>query len=149
MKYLLKDYRGYIIERTAFIDVRKDVIIEFEFEGGRPVLNEQVIFVLITDANGVERKHELGVDNKVNLGKDELFEGLFAVTVVLVTGSQATRFWRCEPFCLSKLTSAITPLLDVSEMIEATEEIKELRQIVADLTDRVEQLENNYDPRNI
>lgn len=149
MKYLLKEKRGYIIERPEYVDVNEDIRIEFEFEDGKPDTTDRGLYAVILRSDGKEFTYRIGDELKVTLNNKEIKKGLFSLTVVLVTGNEINKSWRCEPFSIESLTDIVGNVYEVNESMEVLNEIKTLNDEIGRLKDRVEMLENEYDPRNV
>lgn len=149
MKYLLKEKRGYITERPEYVDVNENISVEFEFENGIPNTTGSGLYAVFLRSDGKEFTYKIDDEFKVSLNNKEINKGLFSLTVVLVTGNEINKSWRCEPFSIESLTDIIGSAYEVNENMEVLNEIKTLNEEIKLLKDRVELLENEYDPRNI
>ncbi len=149
MKYLLKEKRGYITERPEYVDVNENIVVEFEFEDGKPRVIDSGLYAVLLRSDGKEFTYKIDDKLKVSLNNKEINNGLFSLTVVLVIGNEINKSWRCEPFSIESLTDIIGNVREVNESMEVLNEIKTLNEEIKLLKDRVELLENEYDPRNI
>ena len=149
MKYLLKEKRGYIKERPEYVDVDDEIVIEFTFEDGLPDLTDRGLYAVVLRSDGKEFTYRIDDELKVTLDKSDITKGLFSLTVVLVTGNEVNKSWRCEPFSIESLTDIVGDVYEVNESMEVLSEIKALNEELKQLKDRVELLENEYDPRNV
>lgn len=149
MKYLLKEKRGYITERPEYIDVDSSINVEFAFEDGLPDLTDRGLYAVILRSDGKEFTYRIDDQLKVTLDNRDITKGLFSLTVVLVTGNEVNKSWRCEPFSIESLTDIVGDVHEINESMEVLSEIKALNDELKLLKDRVEMLENEYDPRNV
>jgi len=149
MKYLLKEKRGYIKERPEYVDVDGTIEIEFTFEDGVPDLTDRGLYAVVLRSDGKEFTYRISDELRVILNHKDIVKGLFSLTVVLVTGNEINRSWRCEPFSIENLTDIVGDVYEINESMEVLSEIKALNEELKLLKDRVELLENEYDPRNV